>query len=529
MSEQNSLHPDLGLLAESLQTPVWIFDIEHCRMLWANRAALRLWSAAELASLRGRDFDAEMSDTVRLRLRSYLSRFRRGEQVTETWTFYPEGVPTTVVCRCSGYRLSDDTIAMLVEGAAQVDAPDGPMLRAVEVLRHTPVMISVFDEEGLALVRNPSAEAAFQGIDRIQDQFPDRRGWAMVQAVLDRQPEAYLDELVGTADGLRWHHVALRRCRDPLGGGMLTVASEVDIHARKRAEDALASSRGRLQTLVENVDVGVLFEDEWRRVVEVNSRFCELLGLGVTAASLLGRYGPDGYGEAASAFRDSDVFLEGMERAAAGHPPAAAEELQLWDGRVLERRYVPVAVDGAHCGHLWQLQDITERKRKEGRLRSLAATDSLTGLPNRRHVLAEARRVFHSSRSLGMALSVLMVDVDHFKRINDTLGHGAGDCALRALAELIRSTLRPGDLAGRLGGEEFLVLVTGATDAGAVAERLRAVAGERCWAAPGLRCTLSIGLATALPEDAEFETLLARADRALYEAKGAGRDQVVAL
>jgi diguanylate cyclase (GGDEF)-like protein len=163
--------------------------------------------------------------------------------------------------------------------------------------------------------------------------------------------------------------------------------------------------------------------------------------------------------------------------------------------------------------------------------RSDAAHDPLTGLANRRAADArlEAERL-RAGRS-AEPLSVLMLDLDHFKRINDLHGHAAGDAVLVAVAQVLREELRGIDLAARHGGEEFLALLPG-TDARAaleVAERLRArIAGQSiAWHDRELRITTSIGAAT-LDAGESVPSLIGRADAALYQAKAAGRDRCIA-
>lgn len=154
--------------------------------------------------------------------------------------------------------------------------------------------------------------------------------------------------------------------------------------------------------------------------------------------------------------------------------------------------------------------------RKEDRLRELINTDELTGIANRRHFDQRLSEEVSRARRYGSPLSVLVVDVDRLKQINDTEGHEAGDRALRAVAEALERSTRVSDLSARVGGDEFAMLApsTLASDAVDLAERVRA----------RLACTpysISIGVAELNGGDAE--SLVARADRALYAAKDAGR------
>lgn len=178
------------------------------------------------------------------------------------------------------------------------------------------------------------------------------------------------------------------------------------------------------------------------------------------------------------------------------------------------------------------IQDITEYKELEGRLEKEAHTDPLTGCANRRFYLELAEREVVRARRHPQDVSVLMLDLDHFKAFNDRHGHQVGDRVLQALVRTCQGILREGDTIGRLGGEEFAILLpeTGWKRARDVADRLclsiAAVEVPIEGGAP-LHFTASIGVATLRPDDPSISTVLGRADQALYEAKSAGRNRVV--
>jgi diguanylate cyclase (GGDEF)-like protein len=163
-------------------------------------------------------------------------------------------------------------------------------------------------------------------------------------------------------------------------------------------------------------------------------------------------------------------------------------------------------------------------------LQRRATTDALTGLANRRHLMAAIDTEVRRARRTGRALSLAILDIDHFKRINDAHGHPGGDSVLREIAALLRETTRETDLLGRIGGEEFAVLMpeTDRAQAERACERLReAVAGRTIALAAGVtaRVTISTGVALLSAEEAG-DDLVARADGALYAAKAGGRNQV---
>ncbi|SDD15851.1 diguanylate cyclase (GGDEF) domain-containing protein [Geodermatophilus telluris] len=163
---------------------------------------------------------------------------------------------------------------------------------------------------------------------------------------------------------------------------------------------------------------------------------------------------------------------------------------------------------------------------------ALSQSDPLTGLANRRHLVDQAPRAWRTARREGLRVAAMVLDLDHFKQVNDAHGHAAGDAVLRGVATALSDCVRPSDLLARLGGEELVVLglVADNAEAARLAERLRsAVAGSS--GAHGHPVTASIGVALTNPVDGEDVTealwrLVDRADAAMYEAKQAGRDRV---
>jgi diguanylate cyclase (GGDEF)-like protein/PAS domain S-box-containing protein len=173
----------------------------------------------------------------------------------------------------------------------------------------------------------------------------------------------------------------------------------------------------------------------------------------------------------------------------------------------------------------------TESHSTREELERRAYTDFLTGLANRRHFLEQAESELTRTIRYGRELSLLMLDLDHFKQVNDTYGHKVGDLVLKKLSELCRATLRDVDIVGRMGGEEFAVLLpeTGSEQAMQAAERLcAAIADAHVNLGSGLplRFTASFGVTTLREKDANIDMLLNQADQALYRAKNEGRNRV---
>lgn len=217
--------------------------------------------------------------------------------------------------------------------------------------------------------------------------------------------------------------------------------------------------------------------------------------------------------------------------AAGTQPPVYRAEHEYYrkDGSIMtgELQVIPhVDAEGNVVEILGVTRDISERKMFEAELTRLAVTDPLTALWNRRHTTELLAADLHQARRHGQALSLLMVDVDRFKSINDTYGHQTGDRILIEVAGRLRGQVRTTDVVGRWGGEEFIVLLRycGLPDALATAEKLRQKIAEAPFDGL-LSVSVSIG-AAQLQDGEDLPSWLARADAALYQAKRSGRNQV---
>ncbi|MFG6414611.1 diguanylate cyclase domain-containing protein [Roseateles sp. DC23W] len=295
---------------------------------------------------------------------------------------------------------------------------------------------------------------------------------------------------------------------------------EREVALRKRTEQFV-------QDLIDLLPDAIYIKDAHSRLVMVNATAVRLRGMsrealiGLNAMDLAPR---PGVGETSLA--EDQLVLQGQEivKEEQSVLPLTGEECF----RVVVKRRCfdvdgqPVVVSIQHY--------ITEWRQAERALNRLAQEDALTGIANRRCFSAEAERAMHTAERHGLPLTLLLVDVDHFKRVNDEHGHNVGDEVLVELARRLREVLRKSDLGGRWGGEEFIALLHGPPDAAlGFAERLRRSVADQPFptSAGPLHITLSGGFAGHRTGDS-LSALVGRADQALYVAKSQGRNRVQA-
>ena len=300
------------------------------------------------------------------------------------------------------------------------------------------------------------------------------------------------------------------------------VRTQLQIHGDSASRDAQAV---RLRAILDGMAEGLMIIEVSGRIQYANPACHRTLGYAVgelagsTMAALLGQDSPD-------------------LRSAPGQRQAAREVMVTHrDGsvRAMELTLTPLA--GREVLHIGLLHDITRHKQLETALQRAALADPLTMLANRRHfdsfIELEWQRAIRSSAPM----SVVALDVDHFKLYNDALGHAAGDAALRAVADVLAAhALRPTDLAARYGGEEFVLLFAETPAAGAALQaesiraRIEALQLPHPQSSTGPWLTASIGVATTVPTQLDdIGSFLVAADRAMYAAKEGGRNRVVAV
>jgi diguanylate cyclase (GGDEF)-like protein/PAS domain S-box-containing protein len=310
--------------------------------------------------------------------------------------------------------------------------------------------------------------------------------------------------------------------------GMTVVAAIRDVSEHRRAELALREAEERFRRAFDEAPIGMAMLDLDGRFIEVNGALTEITGHSrdeLEQTSLGAITHPD----------DLDAEQRAIAREASDGVETVRTETRLVNARK-HQIWIALQVtllrdaEGAPLRLLAQIQDITDRRRYEERLRRLADHDALTGLLNRRSFERELEAHRVRTARYGGAGAAMVLDLDHFKFINDTLGHKAGDEAISRAAEVLHSRLREADVLARLGGDEFAVLLpqAGAAEARLVADQLLAsLRAETVELGDHSRAlAASVGIALFAADGAlSGEDVLVNADLAMYDAKHAGRDR----
>lgn len=325
------------------------------------------------------------------------------------------------------------------------------------------------------------------------------------------------------AEGIRVYLKTIRRLE--VDGVPFLASFGLDVTERRQAEAALVNEKAFFDAMVESTPGAFYVIDVEGNYRRWNNYLNRLTGLSD--------------GELRNRNSLLTILEEDRPRAAATLKEAiengyAQAELQMLTHDHGARHFfisVRRFVTGDAIYLVWVGIDTTERRAQIEVLEHQAQTDPLTQIANRGRFVEVANQEIARCRRFGHPLSLWMLDIDHFKAVNDTYGHHAGDVALQSLIVTSRQALRDWDVMGRMGGEEFAVLLpeTDTTQALVVAERLRkSVAATDIPIEEGtvVHLTVSTGIATANDGDTTVDTLLDRADKALYEAKRSGRDKV---
>jgi diguanylate cyclase (GGDEF)-like protein/PAS domain S-box-containing protein len=307
------------------------------------------------------------------------------------------------------------------------------------------------------------------------------------------------------------------------------IATKEDFTERKAAREELEVAHSHLNAVVENFPGALVMEDTFGRIVLLNQSIFDLLGLPGNNDYVLGRPIYHLMVFSSHIAENSQGFMERIEELRASAHSVYGEELHFKDGRWIERDFIPIRLHGKLIGFLYIYRDISQKKRHARELWQLATSDPLTGIPNRRTFFEQIERERARLARYHGEAGILMIDIDHFKQINDTHGHAAGDAMLCHIVRQVHKLMRKPDTLARLGGEEFALLLPETSQEGALglAERVRKVLEDTPLTYNGaqIRATASIGVTIMTTRDIT-DHVLSRADHALYEAKRKGRNQV---
>jgi diguanylate cyclase (GGDEF)-like protein/PAS domain S-box-containing protein len=400
--------------------------------------------------------------------------------------------------------------------------------------------ITLERDDGIVLATTPLAPAR---LGAKQPDSSDQDDLNAVRAVEDLPLRVTLSLPRDTALR-RWHSLVLVLCPGALvavlGLGALTAGlisrvkkdrgqaqlqqEHLEVQVRQRTED-LQDLLTFNQKIIDASPVGIAVYTNEGKCLSANDVFCRILQM--DKETLLSS--PLTALTALQPTRMAQAARYTLATGTTSHHQGACETPE---GNTLWLDFQTVRFTRNNVHHLlFLLRDITERKHMEEELRTLAFTDSLTGVNNRRRFLDLARAELSRARRHGRPFSFFILDIDFFKDINDTYGHDQGDLVLVRLTATCLGALRDIDVFGRLGGEEFgaILVETDLEQATVIAERLRAAVAENAIDMHGSRVTItvSIGVSMWREDDDAFGDLMRRADKALYAAKDQGRNRVV--
>ncbi|MBO9663374.1 diguanylate cyclase [Dokdonella sp.] len=516
--------------------PMWVYDARTLRFLAVNQVAVRSYGYSEDEFLSMTIADIRSPAEV-ARLREHLAAGLQPRQPDGLWRHrYRNGEEIEVEVSAQAVPLWGPH-ARLVQ-ARNVTA-ERRAIRAIEtserrfrdLFEHSAGYICIHDLAGVLLAINPAAAASlgYTAVELLGRSLSD-----LIGAKLRAECEAYLQRIAhhGEDEGLLrvragdggerlWQY--RNRVFVDVDGIARVMGHAQDITALRAAERGRELSERRLRTIADALPLMIAYVDAGQRIVFANTAYRRLRQ---RDGDIVGVHLRDVLGE-----RRYRLRLPYLERALRGERVVFEYEEGEGDAaRSVEATLIPqlgstAEVVGVHA----MLQDVTAKKREERRLLHLARLDALTGLLNRNGFQERLDNAIVRAHDQGSMLALLYLDVDRFKRVNDTHGHAVGDALLRAFAMRLSEKMRASDVVARLGGDEFTVLIeamSGARHAERIAGKLVA-AMRRPFELHGEALTVSVGVSIGLclcrGGALSAKEMLVRADTMLYAAKQSGR------
>jgi diguanylate cyclase (GGDEF)-like protein/PAS domain S-box-containing protein len=347
------------------------------------------------------------------------------------------------------------------------------------------------------------------------------------QSLVTGRPHCRVLRSSSDIDPDAWFEVSAYPLLDTDGTCIAAVEHVKDITERKRAEQLAMDEATWRRILVDQSRDGIVILDLEGKVYEANQEFARMLGYTMEEIYQLHVWDWDTH-------FDKDALL-GMIADVDQKGAHFESSHRRKDGTVCD---IELSTNGAVCSGQKLVfavcRDITQRKILEAQIRDLAIRDPLTNVYNRRHVFERLDEIAAEYLRTGSAFCVSILDLDHFKAVNDAHGHLAGDFALKEFAETLGSLIRPYDVLGRYGGEEFVIVSrnAGAAETAAMMQRVIETVGRKsfCFETHEMHITFSCGIAESSefePAGFSVEAVVGLADQRLYEAKQAGRDRCI--
>jgi diguanylate cyclase (GGDEF)-like protein/PAS domain S-box-containing protein len=470
----------------------------------------------------------------------FVGEARQGRTETREWTFIAkDGRRVPVRLSLSGIKDQRGRVTGFMGLARDISGWKRALAELAEAEERWRVLFDHLPDTAVLVINDELRYVAAAGAGLVEQGYADITGKSMFEAVSPADQDAlaafYRRAIAGQEDRISFTSSRTERSyevdavplpRSEQGGEAMIVARDVTVARRREAQ--LAEAKEQFATLFQAAPFGVMVLDLEGTVLDVNPAVCSLTGF--TIDELIGK-------PATAAGGSDDRLAELLQQLEASPNERISGETQLRhrNGDVVEIAFAGIvlhAADGSPQRILLNGVDITERRRLEERLAHLADHDPLTGLANRRRFDAVLDRHLDVCNRYGPRGAVIMLDLDHFKEVNDSLGHRAGDELIESVATLLEHRMRRSDTVARLGGDEFVVLLPEADEEAAeqVADDIVSLIRNRARFADGSRPTrvsASVGVVLIDREDVTAKTLLSTADVTMYDAKESGRNQWV--